>query len=47
LEIKKTLNDFIESASGEGQGFGGGWLTKTKRTIHLYNIYGKIITKKN
>ena len=46
-ELRKTLNDYIESASGEGQGLESGGFTKTRRIIHLYNLYGRIITKKN
>ena len=46
-EIKITVSDYVESASGKVQGLKSGWLSKTRRTIHLYNIYGRIITKKN
>ena len=41
------MNDFIESAFGEGRGLEGGWLSKTRRTIHIYNVYGSIISKTN
>ena len=41
------MNDSIESASGDGRGLEGGWLTKTRRTINLYNVYGIMITKNN
>ena len=34
-------------ASGEGRGLEGSWLTKIRRTIHLYNMYGRIVTKKS
>ena len=46
-EIEKTLTDYVESSSGEGQGHEGGWLTKIIRTVHHYNVYGRIITKKS
>ena len=45
-EIKKTLSDFIEMSSGEGRGMVGGWLSKIRKTILHYNIYGRIVTKK-
>ena len=45
-EIKKTLSDFIEMSSVEGQGMVGGWLSKIRKTILHYNIYGRIVTKK-
>ena len=45
LELKRTLNDFVESLSGKGQGLESGWLSKTRRTIQIYNIYGRIFTK--
>ena len=45
-EMKRTLIDYVESASGAGPGLEGGWLSKIRRTVHLYNIYGRIITKK-
>ena len=34
-------------SSGDGQGMAGGWLAKIRRTIHHYNIYGRIVTKKS
>ena len=46
-EIKKTLTDYVESASGKGQGHESGWLTKIRRTVHHYNLYGRIVTKKS
>ena len=46
LEVKRTLNYFLESIYGEGYGLQSGWLTKTRRTIQVYNIYGRIVTKK-
>lgn len=41
LELKRTLNYFIESLSGEGSGLKSSWLSKIKRTFQVYNIYGR------
>ena len=45
-ELKMTLNNFLGSFLDDGRGLEGGWLTKVRDTIELYNIYGKTITKK-
>ena len=46
VELKKTLNSFILSYSDERSGLKSSWLEKIRRTIYLYNLYGRIIIKK-
>ena len=43
-ELKRTLKKIFGSFLCDGQGLESGWLTKVRET--LYNIYGRIITKK-
>ena len=45
-ELKRTLNNLLGSFLCDGRGLESGWLTKVRETLELYNIYGRIITKK-
>ena len=45
-ELKQTLNNILGSFLGDERGLEGGWLKKIRETLELYNIYGRIITKK-
>ena len=45
-ELKKNLNIFQESFLCDGWGLEGDWLTKTRESLELYNLYGRMITKK-
>ena len=44
-ELKRTLNNFLESFLCDGRGLESCWLTKVRGTLELYNLYGRIITK--
>ena len=39
-ELKRTLNNFLESFLWDRRGLEGGWLTKTRESLELYNFYG-------
>ena len=45
-ELSKPLKNFLESSLGEERGLEDGWLTKMRQTLGIYNLYGRIVTKK-
>ena len=45
-ELKKTLSNFLGSFLCDGRGLEGGWLAKIRKSLELYNLYGRMITKK-
>ena len=45
-ELKKTLSNFLGSFLCDGRGLESGWLAKTRKSLELYNLYGRMITKK-
>ena len=46
VELRRTPISFILSYSDEGRGLDSGLLEKTRRSLYVYNLYGRIITKK-
>ena len=45
-ELKRTLTDFVDTSSGWRLGASRGMLAKSKNRNNNYNVYGRIITKK-
>ena len=46
VELRRTPISFILSYSDEGRGLDSGLLEKTRRSLYVYNLYGRTITKK-
>ena len=44
-ELKRTLRNCLGSYLCDGRGLESGWLEKISKSLSVYNIYGRIITK--